>query len=467
MSNQHIHFVTGRLAEHSLRTVLEDVAPRAGFAWSIGVMPITVAALMTPDWIARRIAVPSEATKVLLPGYCHGDLAAVEERAGVAVGIGPKDLRQLPEYFLGEALGPEDGFGEYDIEILAEINHAPRMDRNEILRQAKRLAADGADIIDIGCEPGDAWPGVSDCVKALCDEGLRVSVDSWNPVEVAAATAAGAELVLSVNSKNCAAAADWGCEVVVIPDEFATLRGLDEAVARLRADRVPFRIDPVLEPIGCGFAGSLLRCAEVRTRYPDERTMIGIGNVTELTDVDSAGINVLLLGICQELGIGSVLTTEVINWSRTSVRECDLARRLVHYAIGHGMPPKRVDDSLVILRDARLHRHGAEQLDRLAAAIKDSNYRIFAEDGQIHLLGAGLHLQDADPFRLFDRLMATQPKNLDPSHAFYLGHELSKAATALTLHKEYTQDESLDWGYLTQAESGHRLDRTRRSNPQE
>ena len=28
-----------------------------------------------------------------------------------------------------------------------------------------------------------------------------------------------------------------------------------------------------------------------------------------------------------------MLTTEVINWARTSVRECDLARRLVHYAI--------------------------------------------------------------------------------------------------------------------------------------
>ncbi len=53
--------------------------------------------------------------------------------------------------------------------------------------------------------------------------------------------------------------------------------------------------------------------------------MMGIGNLTEMTDVDSAALNVLLLGICQELGIGSVLTTEVINWARSSVRECDLA----------------------------------------------------------------------------------------------------------------------------------------------
>ncbi len=35
--------------------------------------------------------------------------------------------------------------------------------------------------------------------------------------------------------------------------------------------------------------------------------MMGIGNITELTDVDSAGINMLMLGICQELRIESVL----------------------------------------------------------------------------------------------------------------------------------------------------------------
>jgi len=38
------------------------------------------------------------------------------------------------------------------------------------------------------------------------------------------------------------------------------------------------------------------------------------------------------LGFCQELGISSVLTTEVINWCRSAVRELGLARRLVAQA---------------------------------------------------------------------------------------------------------------------------------------
>ncbi len=62
----HIHFVTGRLAEHSLRQVLERLAPRVGFSFSVQVLNITVAALMTTPWIARRLAVPEAAPPEVL-----------------------------------------------------------------------------------------------------------------------------------------------------------------------------------------------------------------------------------------------------------------------------------------------------------------------------------------------------------------------------------------------------------------
>ncbi len=61
--------------------------------------------------------------------------------------------------------------------------------------------------------------------------------------------------------------------------------------------------------------------------------MMGIGNVTELTEVDSAGVNMILAAICEELGIQSVLTTQVINWCRSAVAEFDMARRLVRHAV--------------------------------------------------------------------------------------------------------------------------------------
>jgi dihydropteroate synthase-like protein len=460
MQREHIHFVTGRLAEHALHETLQDLAPRIGFEYSIDVLNITVAALMTPQWIADRIQVPPQAGRVLVPGYCEGDLSVIEQACGRPVERGPRDLRRLPTYF-GHAESRHE-YGAFDIEILAEINHCPRLSLEEILREARRLAESGADVIDVGCNPGETWTGVGEVVRALRDQGHRVSIDSLNVQEIAAAAEAGAELVLSVNNTNCRAAADWGCEVVVVPDVPETLAGLDATVELLATKQVRLRIDPVLSPIGFGFAESLGRYLEVRRRYPDAEMMMGIGNLTELTDADSAAINVLLLGFCQEIGIRSVLTTEVINWARSSVRECDLARRLVYHAVEHQVLPKHLEPRLVMLRDAdRLRRNEAE-LARLAEQIRDSNYRIFAEDGEIHLLSAGLHLASADPFTVFDQLLTsasegTAPKNLDASHAFYLGFEMAKALTALTLDKQYEQDEALEWGLLTRPEKHQRL----------
>ena len=58
---------------------------------------------------------------------------------------------------------------------------------------------------------------------------------------------------------------------------------------------------------------------------------------------------------------------------------------------------------------------------------------------------------------LFERVLAAAARPLDAGHAFYLGYEMAKAATALTLAKDYRQDEALDWGFLTQPERHHRL----------
>src|SRR5262249_38280881 len=205
--------------------------------------------------------------------------------------------------------------------------------------------------------------------------------------------------------------------------------------------------------IGLGFAPSLGRYLEVRRRFPDAEMMMGVGNLTELTDADSAAINVLLLGFGQELGVRSVLTTQVINWCRSCVRELDLARRLVHHACRRRVPPKRLEPDLVLLRDPKLRAHGEAALAELAARITDRNYRIFAEGGKLHVLNALGHLRGDDPFELFERMQKQQP--LEASHAFYLGYEMAKAVTALTLGKNYVQDQTLRWGFLTRPEVSH------------
>ena len=196
--------------------------------------------------------------------------------------------------------------------------------------------------------------------------------------------------------------------------------------------------------------------------------MMGIGNLTELTDVDSAGVNTLLAGICQELAVRSVLTTAVINWARSSVRELDLARRLVHHAVVRRTLPKHIEPRLVMLRDAKVEPFGLENLVELQRRIRDPNWRIFAENGMIYALNNDSFLSRSDPFELFDRM-----KVADPSHAFYLGYELMKAKTALTLGKTYRQDQALRVGLPDRARgkpsgtspSPHREARARPGRP--
>ena len=440
-------FLTGKLAEPALRRMLADLAPRAGFEYQIGVLPITVAALATTPWIATHFTPPETVDRIILPGLCNGDLTVlVQAWRELPIAKGPADLRDLPEYF-GAADQITSDYGMHDIEILAEINHAPRLAADELLRRAKKSHADGADVIDLGCDPGVRWTGVADAVKMLRAEGLRVSLDSFDAWEAEHAAKAGAELVLSVNGSNREAACDWGCEVVAVPDTPAECAGLADTVEYLQARGVRFRIDPVLEPIAFGFAASLGRYLETRKKYPAIEMMMGVGNLTELTDADSAGVNVLLLGICQELGIRSVLTTEVINWAQSSVRELDLARRLVWYACKHQVLPKKREPNLVLLRDPKLREHGAATLQELAEQVRDANFRLFAERGKLHVINRAMYLQGTDPFELFAEMVQRTP--VDPAHAFYLGYEFAKAVTALTLGKNYTQDQTLHWGFLT------------------
>lgn len=458
---RRILFVTGRLAEPALRVEIHAIAEKLGFAYDVQVMPITVAALLSVPWVTARIEVPPGTDLVVLPGYCRGDLQALEQEIHCAVGRGPKDLRDLPAWF--GTTGQPPALDQWDIEILAEINHAPQLALAEIVAIAQRLRDAGADVIDIGCEPGYVWTGVADAVRAVRDVGCRVSIDSLNIVEIAAATRAGAELVLSVNHSNRDAAADWGVEVVAIPDQPQDWASFEATIEFLRTRSIKFRIDPILEPIGFGFAESLRRYSDARRQWPELPIMMGVGNLTELTDVDSAGINLLLLGFCQELNIRSVLTTEVIPWAQTSVRELALGRRLTYHSVHHRVPPKRLSGDLVMLRDTRSKTHDVAVLQRLANEIRDWNFRIFVVDDQIACLGGGHFWLATDPFELFDQIMSHGPPNLDPSHAFYLGYEMSKAMTALQLGKNYEQDEALDWGFLTVAETDrHRLKKSRK-----
>jgi len=448
---QRILFVTGRLAEPSLRRVVGELSQSARFDYEIAVLGISVAALMHGDWVAGKLDISGHFDRVVLPGWCGGELQRLSQRFETSFERGPKNLFDLPEYF-GQQQRPTPDLSEYDIEILAEINHAPRLSDDEIVRQAEAYRQSGADVVDLGCVPGETWTRAGEVTRILVQHGFRVAIDSFDRTEVESAVAAGAELVLSCNSSNLKWAAELDAELVAIPDTPGDTASLQRTVDELVGRGCRFRIDPILEPIGFGFASSLARYFDARRRWPDVEMLMGVGNLTELTEVDSAGVNLLLAAICQELGIRSVLTTEVINWSRSAVSEFAFARRLVYHSLHHRVLPKHLDSNLVLLRDPKLRELGEDELALLASRLTDPNYRIFVERGDIHVMNRDGHWRGTDAYELFDNL-AQDSAALDKGHAFYLGYELSKAVTALTLGKQYTQDEALRWGFLTLPEN--------------
>ena len=436
-------FVTGKLAEPALRSTLAQL--EAPFAHDVAMLPITVAALMTTDWIAKHLEVPEGTDLVLIPGLCEGATASISDRFTVRVEKGPKDLREIPEYF-GQAAARED-YGAWDIEIIAEINNAPRLTREEIVRAALYFRDEGADYIDIGCTPGLAFPALGDVVRELVAAGMRVSIDTFNADEIRTAVDAGATLVLSINGSNldvARALAGRDVRVIALPDFGAPLATIEPTLELLTKLKIPFLIDPIIEPIGFGFMASLERYAEARRRWPNAEMMMGIGNITELTAADSTGINAILIAICQELRVRAVLTTEVIPWAHGSVREIDIARRLMHHAITKKIPPKRVDDRLVTIKDPKILEYGEAELRELQSRITDPNFRIFTDRDTITVLNRDLFVRGTDIQEIFLQLGVDEA-----THAFYLGKELAKAKLAITLGKTYRQEGSLSWGYLT------------------
>src|SRR5258707_8331152 len=348
---------------------------------------------------------PAGTELVLIPGLCEGDPTVVAQRVGIPVEKGPKDLRQIPEYF-GRAVLARD-YGGYDIEIVAEVNNAPRLARDAIRREAEHYGSSGADVIDIGCTPGRAFPGLGDVVRELVGEGMRVSIDSFDPDEIRAAVAAGAELVLSVNGSNREVAREVAgskTRVVVIPDFGQGLETLEPSVAALEQWGVSYLIDPVIEPIGFGFMRSLERYAETRRRYPQAPLFMGVGNITELTAADTTGVNALLLAMCQELGVRAVLTTEVVPWARGAVREIDVARRLAYHAVTQKTLPKGVDDRLVTLKDPAILAYTEAELRELQRAVTDPNFRIFTDRDTITVFNSEKFVRGTDIHDIFAQL---------------------------------------------------------------
>src|SRR5690606_26279287 len=142
-----------------------------------------------------------------------------------------------------------------------------------ILRRAAAYAADGADVIDLGCLPGQAFPHLEEAVAALREAGYRVSVDSMEPDELLRGGKAGADYLLSLKESTLWVAEEVAATPVLIPEHPADMESLVRAMEVLQRKNRTFIADPILDPIHFGFTHSIVRYHELRHRFPEAEIM--------------------------------------------------------------------------------------------------------------------------------------------------------------------------------------------------
>ena len=445
--SEHILFLTGRLAEASLARVLAEL-PDPAFTYRVHTLPLKVAGLMTTDMVCRRLPETFGADRIVLPGRCRGELAVVERRFGVAVERGPDDLKDLPEYFGGVRVAPD--LARYRVRMFAEIVDAPEVSPEAVLGRARQYRDWGADVIDLGCLPGTPFPHLERCIDLLKSDGMAVSVDSLDETELLRGGRAGADYLLSLTETSLELLEHVDSIPILIPAEHGDLDSLERAVQRVASTGRPFLIDPILDPIHFGFTESLVRYRDARARFPDAGMLMGIGNLTELTDADTGGMNTLLLGIASELAIDNVLTTQVSEHARSALREVDLGRRMMLAAAETQSLPRGISRELLQLHERAPFPYDTEEIKAFAAAVRDPSYRVQVSEDGIHVYNRDGLQSGADPFALYPQLRV----ETDASHAFYLGVELARAEIAWQLGKRYVQDEPLRWGRAVASGTG-------------
>ena len=440
---EHILFLTGKLAYPGLLRILEDMQSDA-FTYSVRNLGLSVASMMTENIIKRRLKDIEQFDKIILPGRFRGNLDELSAHFQVPFERGPEELKDIPSFF-GKAHHYD--LKDTDVLIFGEIVEAPNQSPEATLEIAQHYRASGADIIDIGFMPDTPFPQFKDTIALLKEHRFKVSVDTHNTEQLLQASQYGADYLLSLKQDTLWVADESEATPIVIPDTPQQIETLYSCIEQLEKKNRAFIADPILDPIHYGFSDSIARYHRLRQDHPHIEIMMGIGNLTELTHADTAGINALLLGIISELGIKYLLTTQVSEHCRCAIREADLARRIMYAARRHSSPPTNIASGLMALHERHPFPYSPDEIKAVSGSIKDKNFRIQLSEEGIHVYNRDLYKVADDPFDFYTDLDVSD----DGAHAFYLGVELGRAQIAWQLGKRYNQDEELLWGCALEA----------------
>ena len=512
--------ITGTLAEDTVKRYAKE----SSIETETLALKMAVAALLTPQAIADALKTARlvDFNMILIPGLVRGDTTVISKAIGVPAFKGPRYAADLPtvldslcEIQLSATLSADELLREklqkkalediekaeqnreellkkpgsmligdlavgkdFPMRVLAEIVDAALMDKETIQQTAKRFAAAGADIIDVGMVAGESQPEKArrmvEWVKQAVD--VPVSIDTLDPAEIKAAVEAGAELVLSGDAGNIEEIAPFASKaaVVVIPtnqrqgyfpkkaqDRVKYLEEIIEKAKKLGISRCI--ADLILDP--CDVLESFVAFKEFAARNPNVPLFVGVSNVTELMDADSVGVNAVLARLSSEVGASMLLATEKSDKAKGTVAEEVAAAKMMFLAKKRGSVPKDLGIDLLILKDKRVHEEPYDkQLENKAKVINASEksepaildsegvFKIAVDRAENVLVAIHYTSLDmAKPVNIVKGKTADSVyskivtmglvSKLD--HAAYLGSELAKAEIALRTGKEYIQDKMM------------------------
>jgi dihydropteroate synthase-like protein len=458
--------------------ITEEVVVQAASGYDATVVVTgELASFLTPGILLRLI---QEGTYdiAIVSGMCTASFHQVEEETGVPIYRGPRhaaDLRMVlgllhlielsrdipADEFLTCQRKEEAGRklrqlesvaipaftirelkigGGSRMKVLAEIMDAHR--HPALRNQVTGFFENGADIVDLGFG-FDATPeDVSRVFAEVADLPGPLAVDSQNPDHIRAALPR-ADLVLSLHARNMDQAAPLvvahDAAVVIIPDGST----LDQAL-KMAESRGITRIiaDPLLQPAGSGIVRSLTGFTGFC--FP---VFFGAGNVTELIDADSIGVNALLAAMAHELQAAVIFCSEHSDKTKGAVAEMRRATEMM-VLLGDRPYPKDLGIDLLTIKEKRRRREPPLEYDRITEADRMpdeiqydpcGNFRIGIEDEWIVAVKGrtairGKRWQDV----LYTLLKENSVSLLD--HAGYLGRELYKAEMAIRYGRSFEQD---------------------------
>lgn len=495
----NILVATGYLAEQTVKNAVKSKA-------DVLVLDTDIAAFITPNKLLQAMKkeqISGIYDIVFVPGIVSGDFTQVENELSCKVYLGPKHAYDLDfvvpfaESFEFSKVKPacellsdvrhkkameqiqdiEDMSipvfnidhlkigGNSRMKVMGEIVNATGMDKFTLANKIRSFIHKGADIIDLGVSLDATSKEVTDAIEVARNfSSVPISIDTLDPELICSALDSGVDIVLSLESSNIekvgSKIAKNGTAAVVIPDvgisddiKYDSLvrnvkSAQDSGITRIIAD-------PVLDSIGYGIDKSIIRYKNICNKFPDLPLFFGTGNVTELIDADSVGVNAALTGIANDLGVDILFTPELSDKTQESINELRTSSNMMLLASKRKTPPKDLGLDLLILKEKRrrpdasvpdncIKAMGSEswQLDpsgcfriKIATNLNYSERCIVAEHEQACIVGktAGEIIDTILDMELVSTL----------EHAGYLGRELEKAELALKFNRSYAQDDEL------------------------